>query len=183
MTKSHSFAAEPHNSRPSKLRLRGGCALLVALAALFGCRRDRPPSPPCPDCPPCPLPHVELAAITSRTLTETTKLVSYTIEGTGSTCKLKLAGVDQNLEASVRVTDDRYVRLVFTRSPAPMMYFHFDDGLTHWLQSSAPPNGTATTVSGTFDIPEATGIHVDHAIWTVDTPTPPCQIAVTIKRE
>lgn len=115
--------------------------------------------------------------------TRDTKVVSFTILGTGDTCTLMKGGVDQGQEVSESVTTQQFIKLVFTRSPSPLVFFHFDDGLPHHLVSSSPSSGTATTVSGTFDIPSAVGTHVDHVPWTADVKTPPCTIKVTIKRD
>lgn len=112
-----------------------------------------------------------------------TKLVNFTILGTGDTCTLLKNGVDQGQAVDESVTTQRFITLVFTRTPSPLVFFHFDDGLPHHLVSSSPSGGTSTTVSGTFDIPSSVGIHVDHVPWTADVKAPPCKIKVTIKRD
>lgn len=112
-----------------------------------------------------------------------TKLVNFTILGTGDTCTLMKGGVDQGQAVDESVTTQQFITLVFTRTPSPLVFFHFDDGLPHHLVSSSPSSGTATTVSGTFDIPSSVGVHVDHVPWTADVKTPPCKIKVTIKRD
>ena len=112
-----------------------------------------------------------------------THVENYSISGTGQGCRLMKNDVNQYKHAKVLVDSEQYVKLVFTRSPTALSYFHFDDGGTHYLISATPASGSASTVTATFDIPTTSAVHVDAEDWTADTRSPPCIIKVTIERE